>query len=262
MKTIYKVLICLGLGICFIIGGMSLNGINEMNEMTGLSFFHWQWHSKEIGDRHFESNESVNELKVELYKSQIEFHESHDLNHVVVDAKQIYSGFEVYQDQNRLVIKQPHYWFDWGSRDKSIIDVYVPAHHQFDYAKVETNAGNVKVINLSADSIKLATAAGNLRVHGLNAQDLKTDTGMGQTYIDNLSIHEKLKVDVGMGNAKIVLNGKEEDYHYDVDVGLGNAKIGSQRFSGIADRESMHSTHQKEIKVDVGFGNVEIEMEE
>ena len=89
MKTIYKVLICLGLGICFIIGGMSLNGINEMNEMTGLSFFHWQWHSKEIGDRHFESNESVNELKVELYKAQIEFHESHDLNHVVVDAKLI-----------------------------------------------------------------------------------------------------------------------------------------------------------------------------
>lgn len=259
MKTLYKVLISFGIGICFICVGISLGGLDDVYQISFVK--NVRWHPHEIQDISLEYDKSIRDLEINLHNAQVEFDTSHDINHIEIEAKQLYNGFEIYQKNQKLVIDQPHYWW-FSDYEAAQIKIIIPEDFTFDLTTIEMIAGKVNMNNLHTNDLDITVAAGQLELDGVNCYDFSLDSGLGQTLVYNLKGRGHIDVDLGLGDVYMLLEGNESEYNYNVNVGLGNVRIGHEEFSGIADRSSYNSRGRKTIDVDCGLGSVDIEMEE
>lgn len=260
MKTFYKVLISFMIGICLIVVGISIGGMSQISSIAFFQNFHMEWGYERMNDIYFESQNQVDELKIDVHQGNVQIHQSHDIHSLKVEAKNLYSGFDVYQDNEKVVVDQPHYWWFYQPGHAQI-DIYVPENMSLDKIKINMSAGRAKIDNIKADKIEVDSAAGDLSINHIECDKFDLDTSMGNTSIKYLTAN-KINADCGMGNVKMLLNGRESDYNYNIDVGLGNINIGGEKFSGIAKKQSHRNDGMKKLDVDCGLGNVDIEMED
>lgn len=258
MKTIYKVLISFGIGICFLIGGMSLGGLNQINVFSDLNF---RWSPDRINNKVFEADREIDDLKIDVHKANIQFYIKDDIETIQIDANQLYSGFEIYQKGDKIVIEQPFYWW-YQNYEQANINVYIPRDHALDKVKIHSGVGDVTINNLVADEIKVSHSFGKLTMNDVKSPDINIDASMGKTDLNRVEVLDKIDVDSSFGSVDIRLKGSESEYNYDVDVAFGRAKVGREVFSGIADTKSHGNDGQKKIDVDCSFGSVNIEMED
>lgn len=261
MKTIYKVLISFGVGICLIFVGVSLGGLQELPQIGFFDTLNFKWHHKSIDDIEFHSERLADEIEINVHKGNVQFYEKDSIENIEIQAYDIYNGFEIYQKGDKLIIDQPHYlWF--GEYADAQIKVYVPVAYEFDKAKVNMSAGYLKVSGLKAEKIEANSAAGRLDLNSMICDKFDIDGGFGQTNVKYLTCRDKLDVNLGMGDVNVMLTGLQDEYNYSVDVGFGHVKIGDDEFSFIGDQKMNRGTTSQLIDVDCGFGSVKIEMED
>lgn len=259
MKTIYKVLISFSIGICLIFVGISMGGLDDIYHVSWLRNIHW--HPRLINDIDFQCDRTVRDLELDVHYADVKFYTRDDLDSIQVNVKNVYNGFEIYQDGDELVINQPYYWW-FSDYEITQIDIYVPEHSMFEKTDIVMSLGRVAIQNLCTVDLDIESSTGQLECHDFECQNINLDAGLGQTLFYNLTAHKSVDIDLGMGDVYMLLNGYEKEYNYTVDVGMGQVRIGEQKFSGIIDSSSHKKRGYREIDIDCGFGNVEIEMEE
>lgn len=259
MKTIYKIMISFGIGICFIIAGVAIGGLKDVTSIGFWNGWHWQWNPESVQDLHFNAVSDVDEFVVKVHQGRVEFHVSQD-DHIQVKASQIYTGFDIYQNDGKIIIEQPHYW-GFNNNKNAQVDVYIPESIALEKIKLEMSAGRTKVYGVKAEKVDIDAAAGVLTVENIECKEFDLDSSMGNTIIRYLTSRD-IHVDLGAGNLKMLLNGVESEYNYNVDVGLGNVKIGNEKFSGIADKKTTNSHRPRTMDIDCTMGNVKVEMED
>lgn len=252
-----KVGIGIIIGLCLILGGIALGGLNEVTDFHILNNI--RWNAVRKNDVNFESG-LVKKIDIELNHGTVAFHQKDGLQDIEIDATNVYSGFEIYEERNQIVIKQPYYKW-WENIQAVQIDIYVPTHYSFEEIDINMSVGKAEFNNLSAYQINVDTAAGKLLMDGVICDELNIDASMGKTSLINCSVSHHVDIDLGMGDIDMLLDGHVDDYNYNVDVGMGNVTIGDYQFSGIAD-QTHYSAGTKTIDVDCGMGNVTIEMED
>lgn len=262
MKTIYKVLISFGIGICLIIAGLSIGGLGELSEVGLFGHLNFKWKSHEIDDRDFTASHDIDNLEVNVHNGTVQFHTDSHIENIRITANCLYSGFDIYQKSDKIVIDQPHYWWFTQKYERAQIDIYIPEHTSLKTVKLNMSAGVLNVNDLKAETVKIDAAAGRVKASRLECQELKVDTAMGQTSLQEVTVHKKANIDVGAGSASIHLTGHEDDYDTSVSVGLGHVKVGNMSYSGIADRDSHRNDGQIKLDIDCGLGNVKVEMED
>ncbi|WP_050636119.1 DUF4097 family beta strand repeat-containing protein [Candidatus Stoquefichus sp. SB1] len=261
MKTIYKVLISFLIGVCLIFAGLSIGGLSELGEVGFLSRLNLRWSASEMSYKDFVASYDIDELSIQIHKGTVQFHQSQDIDRIKITARQVYSGFDIFQKGDKIVIEQPHYWLN-RHYESAIIDIYIPEKKDLETVKIDMSAGDLSVHDLVANEVKIDTAAGRLQVNRLECNDLKLNTAMGQTKIKDATVQKKVNVDVGAGDVNLNLRGRQADFHKRVSVGLGHVRVGDSSYSGIADRESYDSDGKIELDIDCGLGNVNVEMED
>lgn len=262
MKTFYKVIISLLLGISLICIGISMGGLSQVSSLSYISHIDFRWKAKQIEDQEV-TLQDIRQLKIDVSSAQINFHENDSLNTIQIKATQILEGFKITYHDDQVKIKQPKYWWYRNGSNPVYIDIYVPKGYTFDTVKIDAGIGQSKLSGLNAKEIKVDVGAGQMTLHQISCDILDIDTGMGETTGDHITCRREADIDVGMGSSYLSLQGKEIDYDYNVDVGIGNVIIGQQEFSGIADHKSYQGELCKPlIKVSCGMGSVEIKMEE
>ena len=261
MKTFYKIMIPFCIGICLIFGGVSLGGLSQVHTLGFLDNFELKWGYDPIDDIHFESNGNIERLHIEVSKANVQIHESLGSQNIQIIAKNLHSGFDVYQKSEKIVIDQPHYW-GVSQPDNAQIDIYIPRDMVLDKIDINMSAGKTKIENLKAKKVDIDTAAGDLSVNHIECHDFDLDASMGKTTIKYLDA-QKIDVDSGMGDVKMLLKGHENDYNYNITVGLGKVSVGSESFSGIVKHGAYDSDESiRKLDVDCGLGNIDIEMED
>lgn len=252
-----KVGIGILIGVCLILGGIALGGLNEVTDFHILNNIKWNAVRKD--DIYLEAS-LVKKIDIELNHGTVSFHEKAGLQGIEVYATNVYSGFEIKETGNQITIKQPYYKW-WKNIQAAQIDIYVPYHYSFDEVDIDMSAGTADLNHLTAYQIDVDTAAGELSMDDITCDELNIDASMGKTSLTNCSVSRHLDVDLGMGDIYMMLKGQLDDYNYNVDVGMGNVVIGDYQFSGIAD-QTHYNSGVKTIDVDCGMGNVTIEMED
>ncbi|MEG0277138.1 MAG: DUF4097 family beta strand repeat-containing protein [Coprobacillus sp.] len=259
MKTTYKVLISFCIGVTLIAIGVSMGGLSQMR-LDFFNHFDWRWDAERINDVDYQTTNSIYEFDIDIHSGTVKFIES-DNDRVEVKANTVYDGFEVYQTGNTLVINQAHYWKWFRSYDRSQIEIYVPKDMTIQKAKLNANAGSLKVYDLKSDSVEFNVGAGNLSIENVKCQDMKLDVGMGNANADNVLIQDTIKISVGMGNTDVELIGNEDDFNYKAKVGLGSVKIGDEKITSLGNEKSNHGTTDRMIDINCGMGRVKVDME-
>lgn len=260
MKTTYKILLSMCVGICLICAGISIGGANQIHSLPFIQNLDLRIQANRISN--FEQDVGyIRSLKIDITKANVTIHEDATRTSVKVKATNVYDGFKVKQDNDVLVIKQPHYWFKRINSHISQIDIFIPKGYTFDTIKLDAGTGKSSIYNLNARDIQINTGMGDVYFQNIKCQTLDLDTGMANTVIRDIECQEKMKLDAGMGNLTIDVIGCKKDFDYKVDVGLGNVQIGNEKFSGIVDHKS-YQQGKALIDIRCGMGNVELRMED
>ena len=138
------------------------------------------------------------------------------------------------------------------------ITLWLPKNMVFDEVDLELGAGEMKANSLEMKELEVAVAAGQITLNKIKCDEAKLQVGAGEISIERCELND-LSLDLAMGDARLKLEGKEEDYDYDINCGAGEVKVGSMVSAGLAFDRDIDLGKDKKIEVECAMGSVDIE---
>lgn len=139
--------------------------------------------------------------------------------------------------------------------------ITVPQSVNIERLKVVIGAGSFETrdINLKCQDGYFEVGAGNLLLKKIYGGRLNFRCGMGNLVFDGKTTGI-CNIDCGMGAVKLNVEGKPEDYSYDVKVGLGDFRFNNEKKSGVCQyvNDVRKDNH---FSVNCGMGSVCIKMD-
>ncbi|MBQ8209169.1 MAG: DUF4097 family beta strand repeat protein [Clostridia bacterium] len=160
------------------------------------------------------------------------------------------------------------------SADTAVLNVYIPAGYVFGVADIDTGAGRVVINELSANELELDLGAGEAEMKNITVTD-KTEIsgGTGNVNITDCKFYKpelslgvgefsftgellgKGSIDMGIGEANIILLGDKNDYTVSVTKGVGEANVDGYR----VDNNEVFGNGENRIDISGGIGEVNVE---
>lgn len=212
-------------------------------------------------------NENVAFLDIDIAYSNLTIRKGESLK---VESSN--KNIQCKQDKQKIEIKERESnWFNNTKKEELI--VYVPENIQFDKVNINTGVGKVNIeilntkvlkMNLGAgetsiqninitESAKIDTGAGKVNIKEAKINNLRCDLGIGATEI-SAKLLENTRIGTGVGNLKLDVLGKKEEYETKINKGLGNVTIDEEK---ISDNEVVGNGENK-IDIDGGVGEIKI----
>lgn len=139
-------------------------------------------------------------------------------------------------------------------QEKRELVLYVPEKVSFDEVELKFGAGEVVFDSLSTEKFKAEIGAGHILVNNGEVEKVELSVGAGAVeYYGN--IQEKMEADCSMGSIYAELQGKEEEFDYDLECSMGNIAINGQDYA--SDRK-VDNHAQKKMKLSCAMGSVEV----
>ncbi len=145
-------------------------------------------------------------------------------------------------------------FFGFGNEYYPQIIITIPSDLMADQVTIDLGAGEIKIEELNTRIADFEIGAGSLNVRSLSVSDkLNAEVGAGELSIKRLiakdavldcgvgsidlagEILGDLDADCGVGQIVLDLEGKEEDYNYNISCGIGEIKLNDKRFEFSAD---------------------------
>lgn len=223
-----------------------------------------------INERNFKDTE-INSLDIEVAFTNLSVKKGTFLQ-IKTNQKNIY--FE--QNNQELQIKEKnHQWF--SKNNKGSLVIYVPDDLVFENIKINARAGKIQIENMNTKKLSLMLGAGETTIDKLMVTDkCKIESGAGKVSILSGNINqfdleigigdfeatalvtENSKINAGIGNLKLTLQGRKKDYQIQAENGIGTIKIGDKN---VVDNYS-YGNGDNLIKLEGGIGNIHVHFEE
>lgn len=139
-------------------------------------------------------------------------------------------------------------------QEKRELVLYVPEKVTFDEVELKFGAGEVVFDSLSAEKFKAEIGAGHILVNNGEVEKVELSVGAGAVEYYG-SIQEKMEADCSMGSIYAELQGKEEEFDYDLECSMGNIAINGQDYA--FDRK-VDNHAQKKMKLSCVMGSMEV----
>ena len=139
-------------------------------------------------------------------------------------------------------------------QEKRELVLYVPEKVTFEEVELKFGAGEVVFDSLSAEKFKAEIGAGHILVNNGEVEKVELSVGAGAVEYYG-SIREKMEADCSMGSIYAELQGKEEEFDYDLECSMGNIAINGQDYA--FDRK-VDNHAQKKMKLSCVMGSVEV----
>lgn len=212
-------------------------------------------------------NENVAFLDIDIAYSNLTIRKGESLK---VESSN--KNIQCKQDKQKIEIKERESnWFNNTKKEELI--VYVPENIQFDKVNINTGVGKVNIEILNTKVLKMDLGAGETSIQNINiTESAKIDTGAGKVNIKEEKINDlrcdlgigateisakllgNTRIGTGVGNLKLDVLGKKEEYETKVNKGLGNVTIDEEK---ISDNEVVGNGENK-IDIDGGVGEIKI----
>lgn len=126
---------------------------------------------------------------------------------------------------------------------------------------LQVGAGEMEIDQFIArENSSYQVGAGELNIREILAEDAEIDCGVGEVDIAGV-MTGKIFVNCGVGKTLLNLEGKEEDYSYDVDCGIGEVSVNESRYGGIgASNYSRSKNGQHYLSLECGIGSIEVKI--
>lgn len=204
------------------------------------------------------------------------------------------NSLEAYVDNGTWVVRQNHdhvfhifgakfhlddfrYW-KWWDYEEPKITITIPEDFTAGSFKFDIGAGDVEIEEVMAskadfmvsagrlvighanisDQSNYEVGAGGIELKDLQANDISIDCGVGGVSIKGI-ITGNNDITCGVGNVELRLNGKEEDYSYEIESGVGSIKVGNHRYTGISDKKITNNGKAGVFRLDCSVGNITVD---
>lgn len=116
------------------------------------------------------------------------------------------------------------------------IQILVPKGYQFDEVDLEVNAGALKADEIFARSLDANMNAGAMVINNGDVQELDSEINAGELVYQG-KVSRSLEGECRAGSLDIKLNGKKENYDYEVSASAGAVTVGDESFSSLRSRK-------------------------
>ena len=122
--------------------------------------------------------------------------------------------------------------------------------------KIKTSSGKIACDKIRVTDIDFHTSSGDIEILRMFTDSFKCNTSSGEVGIND-SEAEKVECKTSSGDVEIGLNGKEDDYSYDIDTSSGDIRVNGSKSDGNYKKEG----GSKKITVSTSSGDVEVTVE-
>lgn len=140
------------------------------------------------------------------------------------------------------------------------IDVYLPAGMIFSNVNLEMGVGSLAAENIQiGEKLTVDIGAGEVKLERVTAKEVVAECGVGKFSMRG-SVGGNMTVNCGLGECGIQLDGKENDYNYDISCALGKININGNSGGHFASTKRMMNTNViGTIKLECGLGTIKLE---
>ena len=128
-------------------------------------------------------------------------------------------------------------------------------------ADITNDAGVIYIKKISADDLSIDVGAGEAEIKEFRANMLDLNCGAGSMTASGTILTEA-DVECGVGEVDLTLQGKAEEYSYDLDCSVGSIILDGDEIDGIGTRQSHQADGGKYLNVDCGVGQVNLSFTE
>ncbi|MGN0548596.1 MAG: hypothetical protein ACI4IM_03280 [Acutalibacteraceae bacterium] len=270
MTSVQKAIKYLAMAVAIILSVSIIGGI--FSALSSVSFIFSKGEKDAVGEMQtYQINGEISSLDIEINAAKLEIVQGEQFS---VESNHKY--ISVSSDSGKLRINETRRIASLSS-EAAVIRLTVPSGFVFDEADIETGAGKVTIDSLSADILDVSLGAGKATVENLVANsraDIEGGTGMltvNGGSLNNLNldmgvgsltfksrIEGNSSLDLGVGEAKLIILGRREDYCIELDKGLGEARLEGESMRD----DSVYGAGSNRLSIDGGVGAVNIEFSE
>ena len=270
MTSVQKAIKYLAMAFAIFLSVSIIGGI--FTALSSVSFIFSKGEKDAVGEMQtYQVNGEISSLDIEINAARLEIVQGEKFS---VESNHKY--ISVSSDSGKLRINETRRIASLSS-EAAVIKLTVPRGFVFDEADIETGAGKVTIDSLSADILDITLGAGKATVENLVANsraEIEGGTGMltvNGGSLNNLNlemgvgsltfksrIEGNSSLDLGVGEAKLILLGNREDYCIELDKGLGEARLEGESMRD----DSVYGAGSNRLSIDGGVGAVNIEFSE
>ena len=186
-----------------------------------------------------------------------------ETNNKDINCKQNNQSLQIKENKNNLF-----------SNNEGDLVIYIPEELKFEKVKINAGAGQIQIEDINTEKLFLELGAGETVIKNLNVtkeceiesgagkvsilegniNKLNLDMGVGKFEV-NSAITGSSKINAGIGNLELIIQGDKEDYTIKTSKGIGTIEIDGK---DIADNE-IYGNGENDIKIDGGIGEIKID---
>ena len=141
---------------------------------------------------------------------------------------------------------------------KGTLVIYLPRDYKFDQVDMEYGAVTAEIDGLNAKSLKIESGASGCTIKNADIEELDVETGAGSLDFYG-TVEKEVDIDCGAGSVTLNLEGKVEDYNYELDSSAGSIEIGEDiDLGGLSTEKSIDNGSKRTIEISNGAGSVGI----
>ena len=141
---------------------------------------------------------------------------------------------------------------------KGTLVIYLPKDYKFDQMDMEYGAATAEIDGLNAKSLQIESGASGCTIKNADIEELDVETGAGSLDFYG-TVEKEVDIDCGAGRVTLNLEGKVEDYNYELDSSAGSVEIGEDiDLGGLSTEKSIDNGSKRTIEISNGAGSVEI----
>ncbi|MBS5064293.1 MAG: DUF4097 family beta strand repeat protein [Hungatella hathewayi] len=116
------------------------------------------------------------------------------------------------------------------------IQILVPRGYQFEDVDLKVNAGALMAEEIFAKSLDATMNAGSMQIENGTVEELDGEVNAGSLLYQG-SVSREVEGDCRAGTFDLRLQGKKEDYNYEVSASAGAVTIGNDSYASLKTRE-------------------------
>jgi len=246
-------------GIMFALSIISKIGINK----NGLSF-NVNYEETTFNEKYYD----VDRLDIDVSAAVLTIKEGSEFE---VNAKVDLNHFSSNLNNGTLKIKEKSNWF-LNKKIVPEITVYIPYSNKLKNLNINSGAGTVDIMNISAERFDFNQGAGRLIIDSSSFKEINIDGGVGEIVIENSYLNDLdlesgvgkttissfisglSEIESGVGEVNLNLLGNLSDYRIETEKGIGAIKINGEN----QPNNTILGTGENRLDVKSGIGSINI----
>ena len=246
-------------GIMFALSIISKIGINK----NGLSF-NVNYEETTFNEKYYD----VDRLDIDVSAAVLTIKEGSEFE---VNAKVDLNHFSSNLNNGTLKIKEKSNWF-LNKKIVPEITVYIPYSNKLKNLNINSGAGTVDIMNISAERFDFNQGAGRLIIDSSSFKEINIDGGVGEIVIENSYLNDLdlesgvgkttissfisglSEIESGVGEVNLNLLGNLSDYRIETEKGVGAIKINGEN----QPNNTILGTGENRLDVKSGIGSINI----